>query len=159
MDARSLRSDHTDKTLVLGPLDTFPVLADRMALADVRVHTGQLGGGVPVSVSGASVVPERRQPSDEELAFLLGPSWSLRLRRGLRSIVTGGPREALAQLRALAPYVKAASATLSIEIARARTASVGVAADLRRMDGVQRRTAAGAFLAGVVLSTVVAWIA
>ncbi len=159
MEARSLRGDHTDKTLVLGPLDTFPVLADRMGLTDVRVHTGQLGSGVPVSVRGASVVPDRRPPSDEELAFLLGPSWSLRLRRGLRSIASGGPREALAQLRALAPYVRAARAALSHEITRARMASVGVAADLRRMDGVQRRTAAGAFLAGVVLSTVVAWIA
>lgn len=157
MEARPLRGDSTDKTLVLGPLDTFPVPPERIGVGDFTVHTGHLTSGVPVTVRGASVVPDRKKASDEE-AFLLGPSWTLRVKRSLRRIATGGPRAALAELRKLAPYERRLRLALYVEMVRFRHAAAGLLQDLRRMDGVQRRTATGAFLAGVVVSTVVAWI-
>jgi hypothetical protein len=159
MEAQASRSDATDKTLILGPLDLFPATKDRLAVADLRVHTARLAGGAAVSVLGASVVPDRAVRHDEEQAFVLGPSWSLKVRRSARAVLAGGPRAALAELRALAPYERAARAALYVELQRAHSAATGVVTDLRRVDGVQRRTAAGAFLAGVVVSSIVAWIA
>lgn len=159
MEARATRGDATDKTLILGPLDLFPAAKDRLLVQDLRVHTARLSGGAPVSVLGASVVPDRAVRSDEELGFVLGPSWSLRLRRGLRAVLAGGPRAAIAELRRLAPHERAARAALHAELRRAHRAAAGVVTDLQRMDPVHRRTAAGAFLAGVVVSSVVAWIA
>lgn len=154
MDARLFRDERTQ---VLGPLDLFPATGELLTDVEAPVHVARLSSGLPVLVRGASVVPERSARPDEEL-FSLGPSWILRLRRGARAAIAAGPRGALAELKALSPLLRAVRVMLRSELSRARRAALGTLADLRRVDAVQRRTAAGAFLAGVVLSTLVAWI-
>ena len=151
MQAQLVRLDATEPTIVLGPLDTFPVQeAQPLSLALFPAAGARLPSGGPVRVCGGSVVSEQRTAVEEE-AFVMRPSGLLRLRRALRALGEDVRDSLRARLRPLTLLAVA-------ELARAPVVAAGMIADVRSLAPAQRRTAAGAFLAGVVVTTCVAWI-
>ena len=151
MQAQLARPDSTEKTIVLGPLDTFPVDETKpLSIAMFPAAAMRLPSGVPVRVCGGSFVPERRTGHEEE-TFVMRPSGVLRFRRALRALGVDLRGSLRARLRPLTRLVAA-------ELARAPVAAAGMIADVRSLAPEHRRTAAGAFLAGVVVTSCVALI-
>lgn len=168
MHAALSHRDNTEKTILLGPLDTFPALATEVTTTDAPPELIRLESGVPVRVVGASVVLSAPASTPvltpEEERFVMKPSALLRVRRGAREALSAirlpavrvprlapAGRALLARLRGLAPAARS-------DLGVARKAAAGVVACARTLDPAQRRLTVGAFSAGVALASVVALI-
>jgi len=154
------RLDSTEKTIALGPLDLFPASMSEPGEPAAPVR--------PELALRVAVPKERLSPGVEkdEVAFVMGPSLTLRARRRIRfaaDAVVGLPGRlsadaARAWLRALRRDAVPFAHRMLVELARTRGLPASVASDLRALPPAQRRTTLGAFLAGAVVASLAAWI-